>query len=414
MFDLKSKTQNEINRKNFESNHYYDEINHLSYLDCSTAAQKNSKRHQHSNQYHPNLNQYHPNQLNAKRSHVNRKNIATLDNQPNHNRLNCKQCLKNKNQETIKPSSKNKSYSTNTIKFKDIIDEDFYYDDDDLLMLNETQVGIANKEVKLNKSETINCGTFCSNNNNNNNLCNNSNSIDSNFVTKLNTNFRVDVENYENFNQINDEELLFNNNRNSQNLIMKQTGIARKSDDNNINNNHNMLKNNELNETTSSISSFFYPKNINIKSNSDNLKQKSNNQIETKKSSKFADYSIDKLSITFSSFSSPSSSSSSASLVVDLNNSLSLTNSAKSVASSKTVTEAKMQSSTNTTTSDTRLAETKSTSTDDQTQFSLSSDKLKLHTLIDSVGFLLFPSAKFVNLAYKELLKEYNLYDILQ
>jgi hypothetical protein len=59
-----------------------------------------------------------------------------------------------------------------------------------------------------------------------------------------------------------------------------------------------------------------------------------------------------------------------------------------------------------------QLSDSESNKQDKKSVVSPSSiEKLKLQTVIDSVGFLLFPSSKFVNMAFKELLTEYNLFD---
>jgi hypothetical protein len=62
-----------------------------------------------------------------------------------------------------------------------------------------------------------------------------------------------------------------------------------------------------------------------------------------------------------------------------------------------------------------QISDSESNKQDQKSVVSPSSiEKLKLNTVIDSVGFLLFPSAKFVNMAFKDLIIEYNLFDLFQ
>ena len=89
-----------------------------------------------------------------------------------------------------------------------------------------------------------------------------------------------------------------------------------------------------------------------------------------------------------------------------INFNYSQTNSAKSFSSAKTLVQFEKMN---------QLSDSESNKQDKKSVVSPSSiEKLKLQTVIDSVGFLLFPSSKFVNMAFKELLTEYNLFDLFQ
>jgi hypothetical protein len=89
-----------------------------------------------------------------------------------------------------------------------------------------------------------------------------------------------------------------------------------------------------------------------------------------------------------------------------INLNYSQTNSTKSFSSAKTLVQFQKMN---------QISDSESNKQDQKSVVSPSSiEKLKLNTVIDSVGFLLFPSAKFVNMAFKDLLIEYNLFDLFQ
>ncbi len=377
-------------------------MNYLNYLACSANNSKKLKRKHGSNI--------------IDNSNISRNTLTAFDT----HLFNCRHCMQ-KSEEKIQTALKSKS--TNSI-----------------LQQNHFQTQEKKrKEVKLNKSQIVSCGTSCE--------CNNRN---------MKKDDRREIKNffkYDNQDEVDDidividadherkkniEEELVNNyveNRKS-NLITVQNQhhrqlkpfyspqICMTPSESNCDKTTTKLKdaNLETNLTQSNIE-------FNKKKNSDlNKPQTAQLQAETdykqkKEKIKVSDYLLDKLSITFSSFSSVSSSSSSTDSIVGLNASLSLSNSIKSFSSVKTLVQLDNMNKLTEQDNNDKNKISKFESSDSNANnlvttpgsvFSLSSEKLKLQAVIDAVGFLLFPSAQYVNFAFKELLCELNLLELFQ
>lgn len=268
----------------------------------------------------------------------------------------------------MKLAAKNKSYSSNSIRFKDF------------KRVDSIPNSRINKEIKLNKSETINCGTSCES-------------------KKINFN---DVEDFENYATKDDliEKKIINSNKK---LIKQQ--ITKKSE----------KKLNEYNETSSISSILYHDKKVSCQNKPLSILTHAITSAiptnEISKQQKFPDYTLDKLSISFTSFSASSSSSTES--IIDIN--LSVANSTKSFSSSKTLVQfEKMQNINDSDTIEEVKPKSNESSPSLAAAVATNTEKLKLQNVIDSVGFLLFPSSKFVNIAFKELLMEFNLWDLFQ